>query len=216
MLRKGYGKFIIEYVNNESFNKPIYTDAVAEAVAMEFDIDLGKAKTITNVNLKRIVDNGRLERFHKGIYYQAKETLFGKKRLNADAVAIDMFVKKGERIIGYETGPSLFNKIGLTTQIPKNYYIATNLYTKRLNYGRNVVIKKPVTEIENSNVKYLQALDVIANLDKIPIDTEEPIKIVRDFISQSGIENNKMILMARKFYGENVLVSTVDIILGGL
>ncbi len=216
MLKEIYAQYIVDYVINEPYNKPIFTEMVSLAVADKFNIDFKKAKGITNVNLKRIADAEEVERFQKGIYYKAKMTTFGKKKLNPDLMAIEILIKNGDDIIGYETGPSLFNKIGLTTQVPRNYFIATNLYAKQLKFGKNVVVKKPAVSVGRDNFRYLQALDIIAGLDKIPIDASEPIKIIKNFINENNVDKDKIILTARQHYNDNVLKQTIDIVLGGM
>lgn len=214
MENEGYGKYIVDYVNKIEYDKPIYTDFVAENVSKKYNIDIKKAKDITNVNLKRIFDKGNIERFQKGIYYKAKKTPFGKKSINPDIVALDKLLKKDNEVIGYESGPGLLNKIGLTTQMPKNYYVTTNIYKNKPLFAKNIVVKKPIIEVKNDNYNYLQVLDIISDLDKFPVDAENPEQIIRDYIMMNNISNEKLILLARKYCSSKVLLKTIDITLG--
>jgi len=68
------------------YGKPLQTDIIAEAMAEEYAISVHKAKPITNVTLKRLADKGRIEHFQKGVYYRAKQTVFGKTRPNVEAL----------------------------------------------------------------------------------------------------------------------------------
>jgi len=216
MNNEKYGQYIKNLINMQPYGVPIYSEKVAEEVALHFHISTEKAKQITNVTLKRIADNDGIERFHKGIYYKAKNTAFGKQRLNNDAVVYDMLTKSGNKIIGYETGPSLLNKIGLTTLVPKKSNVATNLHNKRFSFENNVIVKKPIAEVKNENVRYLQALDVIALTDKISVDADNPNEVIRTFLNKNDVDKDRLILYARKHYNESVLVKTIDITLGDL
>ena len=216
MKQTNYNEFITNYLARRDFGVPIYSETVAQVLADEFYLALPQAKTVTNMALKRAADNGTIERFTKGIYYKTKETPFGKKKLKENAVALDVLTRDGNKIVGYETGPSLYNKVGLTTQIPKYYYIATNLYTKRLTFGKNVVARKPVTEVNPDNIRYLQTLDIIAELDKMPVDAEYPAEIIRGFADKYGCKPETAVVMARQFYPVQVLQTAVDIFLGGV
>ena len=216
MEKINYNEFITNYLTGQHFGVPIYSETVAQVLAGEFNLPLPGAKTVTNMALKRAADNGTIERFTKGIYYKTKETPFGKKKLNENAVAVDVLTRDGDNLVGYETGPSLYNKVGLTTQIPKCYYIATNLYTKRLTFGKNVVARKPVTEVNPDNIRYLQTLDIIAELDKTPVDAEFPATIIRGFAEKNDCKPERAVVIARQFYPVQVLQTAVDIFLGGI
>jgi len=176
----------------------------------EFNIDITQAKKIANVNLKRIADHQDLERFQKGIYYKAQLTLFGKTKLNPISVAIRTYVvNPNNEIIGYETGPSFLNKIGLTTQIAKNKYFATNLYQRngsRVDKNLNVVIRKPPIKVTTDNYKYLQLLDAIENKDNTVIDAINPEKVIFNYIKKSNLDFMKLIVLASKYYKKEVLL----------
>jgi len=173
MEQSGYGQYIVENIFNLPFGVPIYTEEMARDLAGQFDIDFDKAKVLVNVNLKRIADNHGLERYQRGIYYKAKETPFGKTKLNPAQVMRDMYLIKNGHIIGYETGPSFYNQIGLTTQLPKYKTYATNVYRQkgsRMDEKLGVILRKPPAQVNSDNYRYLQLLDVIENKDKVAMD----------------------------------------------
>jgi hypothetical protein len=82
------------------------------------------------------------------------------------------------------------NKIGLTTQIVKYKYYATNVFKQngsRVDKKLNILIRKPIVMVTDENHRYLQILDVIENKDKSPIDSLHPEKIIFNYIKpQSG------------------------------
>jgi len=123
-------------------------------------------------------------------------------------------VNTNNEIIGYETGPSFLNKIGLTTQIPKNKYFATNLYQRngsRVDKNLNVAIRKPSIKVTADNYKYLQLLDAIENKDNTIIDAIHPEKVIFNYIKKSNLDFMKLIVLARKYYKKEVLLQIVDI-----
>jgi hypothetical protein len=214
MEQLGYGKYITDNINRLPFGIPIYTNEIANNLVREFNIDIIQAKKIANVNLKRIADHQELERFQKGVYYKAQHTLFGKTKLNPISVAIKTYVNPNNEIIGYETGPSFLNKIGLTTQIAKNKYFATNLYQRngsRVDKNLNVAIRKPPIKVTTVNYKYLQLLDAIENKDNTVIDATRPEKVIFNYIKKNNLDFMKLIVLARKYYKKEVLLRIVDI-----
>ncbi len=115
MERFTYGEFITNKIADIPYGQAFQTDIIAESMAEEYAIPAHKAKPITNVTLKRLADRGLIERFQKGVYYRAKQTAFGKARPREELLEAQLLTCRGNEIIGYETGFSLMNKIGLTT-----------------------------------------------------------------------------------------------------
>ncbi|HYE82306.1 MAG TPA: nucleotidyl transferase AbiEii/AbiGii toxin family protein [Clostridia bacterium] len=152
--------------------------------------------------------NSRLKRFDKGIYYIPKMTAFGPSKLNPMQVFIETYIKKGMNVFGYETGPSLLNQMGLTAQIPKYRYFATNRYQR---YGDHVdtklkvVLRRSVMNISVETRPYLQLLDALENKDKTPIDAENAQEQLARFAVQNNIDFRKLIAYAKKYYTKEVI-----------
>ena len=119
-------------------------------------------------------------------------------------------------MIGYETGLSVLNRLGLVSQMPKRKSIATNRYTKRVPAGMQVEIKRPSVMVKRSNYRYLQILDVIRDLDRAPVDAAKPEELLKGTIKALELDTDVLIYMARNFYNTRILIKTIDIILGGL
>ncbi|MEI7962132.1 MAG: hypothetical protein WCI04_07390, partial [archaeon] len=115
----GYGQYIANNIISLPYGVPIYTEDLANDLAKQFHIDIGQAKGLVNVNINRIAQNVDLERFQKGIYFKIKETPFGKTKLNPAYIVQNAYLRKNEETIGYETGATFMNQIGLTTQMAK-------------------------------------------------------------------------------------------------
>jgi hypothetical protein len=215
MEQVGYGQYIGDIIHRLPIGVPIYTENIAESLAKRFKIDLGKAKGLVNVNLKRIADDNNLERYQKGIYYKAQKTPFGKTKLNPDYIARDMYICKNGRTIGYETGASFLNKIGLTTQIAKYKYYATNVFKQngsRVDKKLNILIRKPIVMVTDENYRYLQILDVIENKDKVSIDALHPEKIIFNYIKDNNLDFEKLVAYASKYYRKETLLRVGEIV----
>lgn len=211
MERLTYGEFITSKIADIPYGQPFQTDIIAEAMAEEYAIPVHKAKPITNVTLKRLADRGSIERFQKGVYYRVKQTVFGKARPSEDILEAQLLTRRGDEIIGYETGLSLMNKIGLTTLVPKKREIATNTYRKNIN-DRYITIRKPVTTVNAGNFRYLQLLDVIRDLPKAPVDADNPKALLHAFVERNKLDTVEALTYARQHYPQKTLLNLVDVL----
>lgn len=216
MEHAGYGYFISTYLNEIDFSKPIYTGQIAEQVAVHFHIEIQQAKGVVNNHLKRLADRGSLHRIEKGMYCKVKQTLFGELLPDMEKVLSEQLIFEGNQIIGYETGPSYSNKIGLCSWMPREQYIATNRYRKQIPNQVKIKVCRPTVEINTENYKYLQALDMIQGMDELPIDASDPERIIREMLVKNQLQNEILILLARKYYKQKTLFLTIDITLKGL
>lgn len=216
----GYGKFITKYVDKVAAGVPIYTEDTAKVVAMHFSTDPEQARKVVNVTFKRLIgcnEVTELIRFQKGIYYKPKKTAFGRSLLNPMQIVMENYVRKGNNEFGYETGASLLNKLGLTTQIPKYRYFATNRCNR---YGDNVdeklkiVLRKPVTVVNATNRAYLQILDALQNKDKTTIDAVDAQERLTNFVEQNNLDFRKLIAFAQKYYGREVILRVAELAAG--
>jgi len=211
MDRLGYGEFIMKKIADIPYGQPFQTDIIAEAMAEEYAIPVHKVKPITNVTLKRLADKGQIERFQKGVYYRAKQTVFGKARPSGETLEAQLLIRRGDDIIGYETGVSLMNQMGLTTLVPKKREIATNVYRKIIN-DKYIIARKPVITVNAGNFRYLQLLDVIRDLPEAPVDAEDPIDLLHNFIQKSNLDPVKILTYAKRHYPQRTLNSLVDVL----
>ena len=217
MQYTGYGKYIAKYIEEADPDLPIYTANMTNEVAGEFHIDTTQARKVVNVNMKRIADRKDivgLKRYSKGIYFKPKKTALGDSVINPIQIVIDTYIKKDGEEFGYETGPSFLNRIGLSTQIPKYRYYATN---KCKRYGDNlkeklkVVLRKPVTVVTKYNRSYLQFLDVVQNRDKVPIDVIDKEDKLIAYIENNKLDYIKLIAFAKKYYGKEVTLQVAEL-----
>ena len=215
MNMQGCGKHIQNQIHSWPTNEPITTKAVAAALANAFGIDLQNAKKITNVALKRLADRGELARVQKGVYGRVKETPFGKLKPSIDEMVAGLLMRDGEKIIGYITGPTLLNALGLCSWVPKERHITTNNYRRQIPAGNSICIHKPAVYVDNDNYPYLQTIEAFMAMEQYPVDAEKPGHILRGVLREKQISNERLILYARRHYGQKTLAKTIDIAIGG-
>ena len=135
--------------------------------AEDFPIPLDKQNTVTKV-LNNMVAAGQVRRLCKGRFYKPQMSKFGELPPDTYQTVKDLLEKHG-KIIGYLTGYSIFNKFGLTTQVPVVLQIAVRKEKKpitRGNYRISFIIQQ--NTITKDNVPILQLLDCLRFFKNIP------------------------------------------------
>ena len=203
-----YIRYIHNYIEQQEQGAPIYISEVAKTVAEEFGIDRKKAGAVTSVAIKRIIDScelADLRRYQKGIYYRTAVTPFGELGINREKLIADKYIYPDR---GYVTGLRLLHLLGLTSQIPTEYMIATNIAKGGVRYDKRlgVAIRPPKTTISSDNKKYLQTLDALVLLDKGPVDVENPYVIMGKHIRQNGMQYEKLLCLADKYYSQETII----------
>lgn len=208
-----YAEYITNIINTIPDGSPIFTNEITNTLVRELNIEFNRARKIVNTNLNRLKGTS-IENFRKGIYYRPKVTVFGKTPLNPTQIILKKYVTQQNEIVGYETGASFLQKVGLATQIPKYHYIVSNAVNHRGNKVDNelkVVLRKPKVRIDTKNFKYLQVLDAVENKDRIPVDAKCPFKILNDFIEKNSLDFGKLVAIADKEYPKEVLIRLVKL-----
>ena len=156
--------------------------------------------------ISRLVADNRLERFSKGKFYVPKKGMLGARRPSDSELIRSMLYKNG-RLRGYVTGLSLYNQLGLTTQIPRTITVAYNGGRQEKEYGtiriKTVVKRVPIKE---KDVKLLQYLDALKDIKKIlDSDVNISLKIIRGYISKlSDRERSRLVELALNYYNPQV------------
>ncbi len=191
---------LIEYINTIPYNEPIFFEEIKQYF---FNILGNEANNIIKslyVYINRLVKKHILVQYLKGIYYRPKKGVFGDKVLNINKVINKKYIFDNKGYKGYYYGPTLFNKLGLTTQVPKNVYIVTNdCPNSNLYYNKNlgVIIKKSVIKIDDNNYKYLQLFDVLINKDNISVEVDNEKEIIYKYIKDNKLEMAKIFEYAK-------------------
>ncbi len=131
----------------------------------------GESKDYLRQEMKKLVDDGRLERLYNGVYYLSYVTILGTKgRVSVDRFIEKKYLNAEGKVSGYVTGLSLANKYGFTTQNPAAYEVCSNEATtkqrKQTIDGNTIIVYKPMTTITEKNKSSLQFLDLMSVIDK--------------------------------------------------
>jgi hypothetical protein len=151
--------------------------------------------------LNRMVASGKIAKLSKGKYYKPENTPFGDLQPNQSQVVKDLLEENG-KITGYLTGYSIYNQLGLTTQVSNTIQIGKNQV--RPNFKRErytIAFVKQKNTITKENIPLLQILDAIRYIKKIP-DTNNEI-LCKRFLAiiknLSETETNTMVRLALKY-----------------
>lgn len=153
------------------------------------------------VKLGRMVKAGRIAKAGRGKYFKPKASLFGNIGPSPYEIVKDLMVDKG-KLSGYITGYTVWNQMGLTSQVSNVIVIGTSRRRDRLKRGRNEVrfIMQP-NRITPESVPLLQILDCLKFIKQIPDTTADTsVAILRRMIS--GLDEQKLSLLvklARKY-----------------
>lgn len=174
---------LFEYLNdNYEKGEPIFlTDIHIE----------GMSEENIRYHLKKLTDDGVICRFDSGIYYLPKLNIFGEKSvLSAETVAMHKYVSRRGKRIGFYSGYTLANRLGLSTQVPFKEEITSNNAPAQVREitikNRKYVIRRPVIEVTEANAYVLQFLDCLKDIDK---SAEEDLKVCGDILSQYAREH---------------------------
>ena len=118
--------------------------------------------------LNRMVASGKIVKLAKGKYYKPETTPFGVLLPDQKQVVKDLLEDNG-KILGYLTGYSIYNQLGLTTQVSNTIQIGRNQIRPNFTRERYTIsfIKQKNT-ITRENIPLLQILDAIKYIKKIP------------------------------------------------
>ena len=146
--------------------------------------------------LNRMAASGKLSKLGKGKYYKPEGSPFGNLQPNQAQVVKDLLQVNG-KITGYLTGYSIYNQLGLTTQVGNTIQIGKNLI--RPNFKRDrytITFIKQTNTITKDNIPLLQLLDAIRYIKKIP-DASVEASCRRLLIILEELDENEIRLMVK-------------------
>ncbi len=175
---------VIDYIiENYTDGEPIFIDELP-----------GNSKDYLRQEMKKLVDEGKLERLYNGVYYLPYVTILGTRgRISVDKYIYKKYLNAGGAVSGYITGLQLANKYGFTTQNPSCYEICSNEATTKQRKqdfdGNTIIVYKPVDVITERNKSALQFLDLMTNIDKYSeIRGTELLKKLKRYIKNTGLD----------------------------
>jgi len=180
-MKEGVDMRFNKYLKDKfGVNEPIYIEDIS------FE-DYSKSWIFTE--LKKLVDNGELKRFDRGVYYFPEIMSWGESIPNTNKIIERKFISDGNEIYGYITGLSLWNQTGLSAQVPFLTEIATNKESARvrdISVGyRRVRVRKSRAVITKENVSTLQLLDLMNVMQSPSKFDETEVYLLEEFVKQS-------------------------------
>lgn len=154
----------------------------------------GKSRESVRQEMKKLTDEGKIERLYNGVYYLSYRTILGTKgKVSVDKFVRKRFLEANGQTSGYITGIQLANMYGFTTQNPSCYEICSNEAStkqRKLNIdGRQIIVYKPVADISKENKGALQFLDLMSTIDKYSeVSGDEFTAKIKAFIVTVGVD----------------------------
>lgn len=151
--------------------------------------------------LSRLVKEGKIKRILNGSFYKPKKTVFGELSPGEEEI-FQMILLKDTKSKGYITGLSIYNKLGLTTQVSNEIVISYSIAKKPKTIGTlKVRFVKGITPRSKQDIEKLQILDAIRDFKNIPDRNNlRFIKIISTKIntfSESDLE--RMFILSKKY-----------------
>ena len=202
-----YIEYLCKEIRKIQPGEPIYSKHLSKMVEDTFNLDYKAAAAAVAVAMKRIIGNKVVPdlRSYQKVFLSNIRDGFGETGINKNKLIADKYLADN---IGYETGPVILHKLGLTSQMPKQLLLATNAAKDcmRVDNRLGVVIKVPKVKVTAENKAYLQILDVLDMMDDNPIDEKEPHYIVAEHIKKQNLKYDILLALADKYYNQKTIL----------
>ena len=161
-------------------NLPIGTTFSYQTLSVKADEYAATAKA-----LERLIKKEVIKRVSTGVFYKPKQTIFG-ELMPREEELLKNYLFDNDKRIAYITGLSLYNKLGLTTQVPKTIKIASR--DKRIFASIGNIKGKPVKsyiDVSDKNYYILEILDALKDFKQIPdMDKKSGLLLLADRIKK--------------------------------
>jgi predicted transcriptional regulator of viral defense system len=178
---------LLEYLQeNYQKNEPIFVA----------DIHLPVSDTNLRQMLKVLCDKGTIQRFDTGIYYLAGiSRLKGGTSLSPGEVVRYKYISRNNKTEGYYSGYTFANQIGISSQVPVVIELVSNEASAKVREVRvknqRIILRKPRTEINDSNCKVLQLLDLMKDFEQyFDEDNTAAPEIIRTYVRDIKIKRS--------------------------
>ena len=107
----------------------------------------------------------KIIKYEKGLYYIPTKTVLGNSLLDPKKVIEKKYINNGEDTIGYYSGVTFLNQLGISTQMPNTIEIYTNnesANVRDVSVGKQkVLLRRARTEINKENAAVLSLLELM-------------------------------------------------------
>ena len=171
---------ISKKIENKVKNLPIGITFTYQTLSVKADEYAATAKA-----LERLIKKELIKRVSTGVFYKPKQTIFG-ELMPREEELLKNYLFDNDKRIAYITGLSLYNKLGLTTQVPKTIKIASR--DKRIFASIGNIKGKPVKsyiDVSDKNYYILEILDALKDFKQIPdMDKKSGLLLLADRIKK--------------------------------
>lgn len=164
-----------------------------------FGSEVSKEAVVKTLN--RMVESGKLQKISKGRFYKPETSVFGELKPPKEQIVKDLLFDDG-KLTGYLTGLSIYNEIGLTSQISNTIQIGKNEIRPTFTRGKYTIsFVKQKNTINKENIPLLQILDTIKSIKRIPDSTlsQSAKKITEIVANLNEFEVSKIIKLSLKY-----------------
>ena len=151
--------------------------------------------------LERMQKKGIIKKISKGVFYIPRKTVFGTLGPDSNGILERYLFENGKRV-AYETGFSLYNKLGLTTQMAFKIKVASKNKRIKINQGPlQVSSVKSYAAVTDENYRLLGYLDALKDIRRIPdSSTSQAIKRMSWLIKVLSSKEQKELVKLALFY----------------
>jgi len=167
---------------------------------MDFMNEVDRREAIIK-HLNRMATSGKINKLSKGKYFKPQETVFGTLLPDQHQIVKDLLEEDG-KLVGYITGYSVYNSLGLTTQVSSTIQIGKREIRPSFKRGRfRISFIKQKNTVNKENIALLRLLDAIRYIKKIPDTTVEKscIRFMALLRELKTSEQKKLIKLAFKY-----------------
>ncbi len=134
--------------------------------------------------IERLIAEKTIKRISTGVFYKPQKTVFGELTPGEENL-LRPYLFIGNNRIAYITGTALYNRMGLTSQVPKDIKVASKVKEIRTRIGNiNVRRVKSYIDVTSMNYHLLEILDALKDFKQIPdLDRKAAIKLLIAIIS---------------------------------
>lgn len=155
--------------------------------------------------IERLIEKNIIKRVSTGIFYKPKQSVFGELK-PTESELLKPYLFQNNKRIAYITGISLYNKMGLTSQIPRILKIASREKRITISVGniKGTPIKSHV-DVTDKNFYLLEILDALKDFNKIPdLDISSGIKIISNQLQKLNRNEIEQIIKCALSYPPRV------------
>lgn len=160
------------------------------------------SKNVYYETLQKMCESGELMMISEGVYHLPKTSKYGIIPPSEKDIITAFTKNETGTVVGY----SLYNKLGLTTQVPKTIIVMSSVLEEPIITIHNIVIQRASLEFSKEVVNMIQGLEVLQNLNSIQdMDYSAFLKYIRELALSFNAEAFKKAISTQQYKESTVL-----------